>query len=91
MSPLMSVNTKGFSLVEILVVTAIAGIIFTTGFLFLQNSLRDSRLQNEFIHLEQLLKKYAKQSLSSQEPIQIIFSHNSPDTTALIYAMHEDD
>ena len=60
-------------------------------FMFLQNSLKDARIQNEFTHAEQLLKKYAKQSLTSQAPIQINFSHNSPNTTALIYTMSEDD
>ena len=84
-------STKGFSLIELLVVIAILGIITSTGFLFLQDSLRDSRIQNEFTHAEQLLKKYAKQSLTSQVPIQINFSHNSPNTTALIYTMSEDD
>ena len=59
-------STKGFSLIELLVVIAILGIITSTGFLFLQDSLRDSRIQNEFTHTLQLIKKYAKQSLTSQ-------------------------
>tara|TARA_B100002003_G_C13922381_1_gene448425 strand:- start:184 stop:777 length:594 start_codon:yes stop_codon:yes gene_type:complete len=85
------VNAKGFSLVEILVVIAIIGIITMSGFIFLQDSLRDSRLQNELIHLEQLLNKYAKQSLTSKIPIQIKFSYNSPNTAASIYTMRTDD
>ena len=84
-------NTKGFSLIELLVVIAILGIITSTGFLFLQDSLRDSRIQNEFTHTLQLIKKYAKQSLTSQEPILIKFSYTSPDTIASIYTMDEND
>ena len=84
-------NTKGFSLIELLVVIAILGIITSTGFLFLQDSLRDSRIQNEFTHTLQLIKKYAKQSLTSQEPILINFSYTSPDTIASIYTMDEND
>ena len=87
----MLVGAKGFSLVEILVVMAIVGIITTTGFMVFQNSLRDARLQNEFTHLKQLIKKYSKQSLTSQMPIQINFFHNSPNTTASIYSMSEID
>ena len=75
-------STKGFSLIELLVVIAILGIITSTGFLFLQDSLRDSRIQNEFTHTLQLIKKYAKQSLTSQEPILINFSYTSSDTIA---------
>ena len=41
--------------------------------------------------MEQLLKKYAKQSLTSQVPIQINFSHSRPNTRALIYTMDETD
>ena len=84
-------STKGFSLIELLVVIAILGIITSTGFLFLQDSLRDSRIQNEFTHTLQLIKKYAKQSLTSQEPILINFSYTSPDTIASIYTMNETD
>ena len=84
-------STKGFSLIELLVVIAILGIITSTGFLFLQDSLRDSRIQNEFTHTLQLIKKYAKQSLTSQEPILINFSYTSSDTIASIYRMNETD
>ena len=84
-------STKGFPLIELLVVIAILGIITSTGFLFLQDSLRDSRIQNEFTHTLQLIKKYAKQSLTSQEPILINFSYTSSDTIASIYTMKEDD
>ena len=84
-------STKGFSLIELLVVIAILGIITSTGFLFLQDSLRDSRIQNEFTHTLQLIKKYAKQSLTSQEPMLINFSYTSSGTTASIYKMDEND
>ena len=87
----MLVGAKGFSLVEILVVMAIVGIITTTGFMVLQKSLKDAYLQNEFTHLKQLIKKYAKQSLTSQMPIQISFFHSSSNTTASIYSMDETD
>jgi len=85
------VSTKGFSLIELLVVIAILGIITSTGFLFLKDSVRDSRIQNEFTHTLQLIKKYAKQSLTSQEPILINFSYTSSDTIASIYTMNEND
>ena len=65
--------TKGFSLVEVLVVIAVIGVIASAGFFVATSFVGSSKLSNEYTHLIQLVKKYYKLSNAQSEPMFMKF------------------
>ena len=85
--------TKGFSLVEILIVIAIIGVIAGTGFVMTTSFVGTSKLSNEYTHLIQLVKKYYKLSNAQSEPMYMSFNSDETNylTAATIIKFSDDD